>query len=151
MTDLESRLYRQAFLLSLFTILYNVGEGVISMVIGYADETLSLFGFGADSFIEVISGVGVGVMVMRIRKNPESPRSTFEKAALRVTGTSFYLLTAGLLLGIILNVIHHQKPETTPSSKAENDVLGRCDIPGFCPGDDMAHACQETCREETEF
>jgi divalent metal cation (Fe/Co/Zn/Cd) transporter len=113
MTNLESRLYRQAFMLSFFTIFYNVVEGVISMVIGYTDETLSLFGFGADSFIEVMSGVGVAVMVMRIRKNPESPRSQFEKTALRVTGTSFYLLSAGLLLGIILNVIHHQRPETT--------------------------------------
>jgi hypothetical protein len=48
------------------------------MVLGYSDETLSLFGFGADSFIEVISGTGIAVMIMRIRQNPDSPKSGFE-------------------------------------------------------------------------
>ena len=46
-------LYRQAFQLSMFTIFYNVIEGVVSLYFGYSDETLTLFGFGADSFIEV--------------------------------------------------------------------------------------------------
>lgn len=53
----ETKLYRNAFLLSLFTVFYNIIEGVVSMVIGYQDETLALFGFGVDSFIEVISGM----------------------------------------------------------------------------------------------
>ena len=48
------------------------------MVLGYDDETLSLFGFGADSFIEVISGIGIAVMKMRIRQNPDIPKGGFE-------------------------------------------------------------------------
>jgi len=83
------------------------------MVIGYADETLSLFGFGADSFIEVISGIGIAIMILRIKHNPDSPKSKFEKTALKITGTAFYLLSAGLLAGIVLNLINHHKPETT--------------------------------------
>ena len=109
----KQELFKDAFNLSLFTIFYNIIEGIVSMVLGYEDETLTLFGFGVDSFIEVISGIGIAIMVIRIRQNPESSKSNFEINALKVTGTSFYLLSAGLVAGIILNLIHHHKPETT--------------------------------------
>ena len=110
---MEEKLYRRAWLLSLFTIFYNLLEGIVSMILGYEDETLTLFGFGADSFIEVMSGIGIAVMVRRIRANPASDRSDFEIRALKVTGTSFYLLSAGLLAGIIVNLLGRHKPETT--------------------------------------
>jgi hypothetical protein len=113
MNPTEQKLYKTAFLLSLFTIFYNIIEGLISMKLGLEDDALSLFGFGADSFIEVISGIGIAVMIIRIRKNPGSPRSNFEINALRITGTSFFLLAAGLLAGMVFNIINHIKPETT--------------------------------------
>lgn len=106
-------LYRKAYLLSIFTIVYNVLEGIISMLAGYSDETLALFGFGVDSFIEVLSGIGIAVMIKRIQVNPESERSVFEGKALKVTGTAFYILSIGLLAGIIINLIYDHKPETT--------------------------------------
>jgi len=109
----EQILYQRAYRLSLFTIFYNIAEGIVSMVLGYSDETLALFGFGADSFIEVMSGVGIAVMILRIKQNPGSPKSAFEITALKITGTAFYLLSAGLLAGIILNIINQHKPETT--------------------------------------
>ncbi|MDX9728588.1 MAG: cation transporter [Bacteroidales bacterium] len=113
MKENEQIFYTRAFWLSLFTIFYNIIEGVVSMALGYADETLSLFGFGADSFIEVLSGIGIAIMITRIRQNPDSPKSRFEITALKITGTAFYLLSAGLLAGIILNIIYKHKPETT--------------------------------------
>lgn len=113
MKENEQIFYKRAFWLSLFTIFYNIIEGVVSMALGYADETLSLFGFGADSFIEVLSGIGIAIMITRIRQNPDSPKSRFEITALKITGTAFYLLSAGLLAGIILNIIYKHKPETT--------------------------------------
>ena len=113
MSDSEKKLYEQAYRLSLFTIFYNVIEGVVSMLMGYEDETLTLFGFGVDSFIEVMSGIGIAVMILRIRQNPESPKSNFEIKALKITGTAFYMLSVGLLVGIITNLINHHKPETT--------------------------------------
>lgn len=97
----------------MFTIFYNVFEGVVSMIFGIEDETLSLFGFGADSFIEVISGIGIAAMIIRIRKNPKSPKGRFEINALRITGTSFFLLSAGLLAGIVFSIFYRNKPETT--------------------------------------
>ena len=113
MTNSEQKLYKRAWLLSLFTIFYNVAEGLVSMFFGYQDETLALFGFGVDSFIEVMSGIGIAVMILRIKQNPESNKSDFEKTALRNTGIAFYLLSAGLLAGILVNLITKHKPETT--------------------------------------
>jgi divalent metal cation (Fe/Co/Zn/Cd) transporter len=107
------KLYQRAYLLSLFTIFYNIAEGFVSMFFGYEDETLALFGFGVDSFIEVMSGIGIAIMIMRIGQNPKSSKSGFEINALKVTGTAFYLLSAGLLVGIILSLINNHKPETT--------------------------------------
>ncbi len=105
--------YSKAFLLSLFTIFYNIIEGVVAIFFGYSDETLTLFGFGVDSFIEVMSGIGIAVMIYRIRQNPESSKTRFEIRALKTTGLAFYLLSAGLLAGIVLNIITHHKPVTT--------------------------------------
>lgn len=109
----EAKLYKKAYQLSLFTIFYNIVEGVVSMILGYEDETLTLFGFGVDSFIEVMSGIGIAVMILRIQRNPNSSKDPFEIKALKITGTAFYLLSAGLLAGIIINIINGHKPETT--------------------------------------
>lgn len=108
-----NRYWAYALWLALFTILYNFAEGVISIFFGISDETLTLFGFGIDSFIEVMSGLGILAMVFRIRQNPETPRSQFERTALRVTGTSFYLLALALGVTAIYNLFTAHKPETT--------------------------------------
>lgn len=113
MINSEHKLYNKAYNLSLFTIFYNILEGLISMILGFEDETLSLFGFGADSFIEVMSGIGIAVMIMRIRQNPGSPKGKFEITALKITGAAFYLLSVGLISGIVFNIVNHNKPETT--------------------------------------
>jgi divalent metal cation (Fe/Co/Zn/Cd) transporter len=111
--DTLKRLYNNAYWLAIFTIIYNLVEGIIATLMGYQDETLALFGFGVDSFIEMISGIGIAVMVTRIRKNPDSHTGQFEKAALKVTGYSFYALTAGLIISAFLNIYNAHRPETT--------------------------------------
>jgi divalent metal cation (Fe/Co/Zn/Cd) transporter len=109
----ETRYFQYALWLGIFTVFYNLLEGVISIAFGLSDETLTLFGFGVDSFIEVISGLGIIAMVMRIQHDPEAPRGPFERTALRITGTSFYLLAAGLLVTAVVNILSGHKPETT--------------------------------------
>ncbi len=108
-----NKYWTYALWLAFFTIFYNLAEGVISIFFGISDETLTLFGFGVDSFIEVMSGIGILAMVIRIRQHPDTPRSQFERSALRVTGTAFYLLVAGLAVTAVYNVIVGHKPETT--------------------------------------
>ena len=102
-----------ALLLSVITILYNIAEGLISIFFGLNDETLALFGFGLDSFVEVISGIGILHMIIRMKRNPISERDRFERTALKITGLSFYLLCAGLILASVLLVIKDVKPDTT--------------------------------------
>jgi divalent metal cation (Fe/Co/Zn/Cd) transporter len=108
-----ARFFRYALWLGFFTVGYNLLEGLVSVYFGAHDEALTLFGFGIDSFIEVLSGIGIVAMVLRIRRNPGTPRSTFERTALRVTGTSFYLLAAGLALTAVYNLFTRHKPETS--------------------------------------
>lgn len=104
---------RTALILSLITIFYNIAEGVISIFFGLEDETLALFGFGADSFVEVISGIGILHMILRMKNSEVNQRDKFERTALKITGYSFYLLVLGLVAGSILNIIYDIKPETT--------------------------------------
>ncbi len=113
MTEQHKKLYRQAFALALITIFYNIAEGLVSTWLGFEDETIALFGFGIDSFIETISGIGVAHMILRIRNNPNTARDKFEITALKVTGWSFYLLTGGLIISAAYNIYSGQKPETT--------------------------------------
>jgi len=108
-----NKLLRTAFILSLITIFYNIMEGLISVYFGAGDETLALFGFGADSFVEVISGIGIAHMIFRMKYSKVQTRDAFEKTALKITGTVFFILTAGLVLGSVLNFINDVKPATT--------------------------------------
>lgn len=112
MTD-SSKLYRVAFGLAMFTIFYNIAEGLISTYFGFADESLALFGFGLDSFIEVISGIGIAHMILRIQQNPNGKRDDFERTALRITGAAFYILVFVLVVSSAYNIWTHHKPLTT--------------------------------------
>ena len=113
MNKTKEQLLKTAFILSLITIFYNLIEGGISVYFGMSDDSLSLFGFGVDSFVEVISGIGIAHMIIRMKKNLNVSKDNFEKRALLITGISFFLLTAGLIFGAVINVIQNVKPETT--------------------------------------
>jgi len=108
-----NKLLKKALWLAVITIVYNLAEGIISIFYGLEDETLALFGFGVDSFVEVISGLGILHMILRMRYSEIEIHDRFEKTALRITGFGFYLLTAGLLFGSTMNLIYDVKPETT--------------------------------------
>ncbi len=112
MTD-NKKLYKIAFGLAVFTIIYNIAEGLISTYIGFEDESLVLFGFGSDSFIEVISGLGIAHMILRIQNNPNIKRDDFERTALRITGIAFYILVFGLVITSVYNIWTGHKPLTT--------------------------------------
>lgn len=109
----KSVLYRTGLILAWITIGYNIIEGAVSVFFGMEDYTLALFGFGVDSFVEVISGIGILHMIMRMRSSPVAQRDKFEITALRITGGAFFLLVVGLIAGITLNLIYGIKPEST--------------------------------------
>jgi divalent metal cation (Fe/Co/Zn/Cd) transporter len=113
MTHPTRKYWQYALWLAIITIFYNILEGLVSIYFGASDETLTLFGFGVDSFIEVLSGAGILAMVLRIRQNPDTPRSQFEQTALRITGAAFYILAVGLGVTALYNLFTVHKPETT--------------------------------------
>ena len=106
-------LYRTASLLAAITIGYNLLEGIVSVLMGAGDETLSLFGFGLDSFVEVISGFGIWHMLQRLQRGGEERRDEFERRALLITGGAFYLLTVGLVATAVLTLWSQHRPLTT--------------------------------------
>nr|WKN34566.1 cation transporter [Tunicatimonas sp. TK19036] len=112
-TTKSPKLLHTAFLLSLITIGYNLLEGAVSIWLGYADDTLALFGFGVDSFVEVLSGLGIAHMVQRMKHHPIESQDIFEVRALKITGTAFYILTIGLVAGAFLSIYQGLQPETT--------------------------------------
>ena len=109
----RDRLLKRALMLARLTVFYNLAEGVVSVLFGLQDETLSLFGFGLDSFVEVISGIGIWHMVRRMQDRTPLNTDAFERNALRITGSAFYLLTIGLILTAAVDLYQGHRPETT--------------------------------------
>lgn len=105
--------YKWASALALITIFYNTLEGMFSIFFGLEDETIALFGFGIDSFVEVISGIGIWHMIHRLRQSGNEQTDRFERQALRITGSAFYILTAGLTATAAINLYQGHRPEAT--------------------------------------
>ena len=75
-----------------FTITWNALEGLVAVVAGAVAGSISLVGFGIDSFIEVTSG---SVLLWRMSVDAEvHQRERNEKRALKVVGVCFLALAA---------------------------------------------------------
>jgi divalent metal cation (Fe/Co/Zn/Cd) transporter len=106
---------KRAFVLAVLTIVCSSLEGGFSVIYGYLSGSLTLFGNGVVSFIEVISGIGIVGMLSRMERHSDEHPTTFERTALRITGIGLYVLAGGLVVMGILNIINHQHPNTTIS------------------------------------
>lgn len=111
----ESKLFLKALRMAGFVVVFNFFEGLVSVLMGVKDSSLTLFGFGVDSFLEVVSNIGIIVMIRRIHSNPQSDRGSFERTALQITGYAFYILAVGLGVGAINNLLQHHTPHSTIS------------------------------------
>src|SRR5512147_1105356 len=109
----KKKFYDYASALALITIFYNIVEGLVSVFFGLEDGSMALFGFGVDSFVEVVSGIGIWHMVRRIRNKGSENPDQFEQTALRITGAGFYVLTLGLSIIAASDLYRGHKPETT--------------------------------------
>jgi len=98
---------RWALALSALTIAYNVIEGLVSMAFGWADESIALFGFGADSFIEVASAL---LVLWKLLDHGNLARE--RKATLGI-GWLFLALAAGMAGGALLQLVARHHPPTT--------------------------------------
>ncbi|MFN7956733.1 MAG: cation transporter [Holophagaceae bacterium] len=98
---------RRALWLSALTIAYNLIEGLVSMAFGWADDSIALFGFGADSFIEVASAL---LVLWKLLDHGDLAR---ERKATFGIGGLFLALAAGIAGGAVLQLVARRHPPTT--------------------------------------
>ena len=78
--------------LEYFTIVWNLLEGLVAVIAGALAGSISLVGFGVDSFIEVTSGA---TLLWRMAvDSDEHTRERNEEISLRIVGTCFLALAA---------------------------------------------------------
>ena len=78
--------------LEYFTIAWNSLEGLVAVVAGAIAGSISLVGFGIDSFIEVTSG---SVLLWRMSVDADvQRRERNERHALKIVGACFLALAA---------------------------------------------------------
>ncbi len=95
--------------LEYFTIAWNGLEGLVAVVAGAIAGSISLVGFGIDSFIEVTSG---SVLLWRMSVDAEvQRRDPNERRALRIVGVCFLLLTAYIAYESVLDLWSRRTPE----------------------------------------
>src|ERR1700688_73538 len=95
--------------LEYFTIAWNALEGLVAVVAGGIAGSISLVGFGIDSFIEVTSG---SVLLWRMSVDLEVHRRELnERRALRVVGVCFLLLAAYIAYESVLDLRSRRAPE----------------------------------------
>jgi len=95
--------------LEYFTIGWNCLEGIVAVVAGAIAGSISLVGFGVDSFIEVTSGVA---LLWRMSLDAEEQnRRRIEQTTLRIVGTCFLALAAYVGYEVIGSLIAKRNPE----------------------------------------
>jgi len=95
--------------LEYFTIGWNALEGLVAVVAGAIAGSISLVGFGIDSFIEVTSG---SVLLWRMSVDAEVQRRELnERRALRIVGVCFLLLAAYITYESVLDLWSRRAPE----------------------------------------
>lgn len=102
---------RKALAFSLFTVGYNIVEGIVSVAAAGISGSSALLGFGLDSFVESLSG---SVMVWRFwnygTQTDEQQVKLAEKTATRLVAYSFFILGAYVTFDASKSLYMQEKP-----------------------------------------
>ena len=92
-----------------FTILWNLIEGLVGIGAGMMAGSISLVGFGIDSFIEVTSG---GALLWRMAAETDAAqREKREAISLRIVGVCFLALAAYVAYEALADLMARHAPE----------------------------------------
>ncbi len=95
--------------LEYFTIGWNCLEGIVAVLAGVFARSISLVGFGVDSFIEVTSGAA---LLWRLSFDAEMrQRERIEKLTLRIVGVCFLVLAAYVGYEAVSTLVGKRAPE----------------------------------------
>lgn len=95
--------------LEYFTITWNCLEGLVAVVAGAIAGSISLVGFGVDSFIEVTSGA---TLLWRMAVDSEEhTRERNERLSLRIVGVCFLALSTYIAYESVSDLISRKAPE----------------------------------------
>lgn len=104
--EARSKLISVALALQWATILWMTAEGAIAVYSAIAAHSVSLLGFGLDSFVELISAA---VVTRRLYVELRS-RAAFDEAvetrAAVIAGSLLFLVAAYLVVAAILSIVH---------------------------------------------
>ena len=114
---------------SLFTIVYGIAEGTIGLALGSETVSISLLAFGADSWVEVISG---SLVCWRFYEELSGEVGTAnkrtatqkERIATLVLGLLLCLLSLAVIGGSIGALAIHEEPE----SSLANIIVGAASV-----------------------
>jgi cation diffusion facilitator family transporter len=112
----RAELLNRGLLLEYVTVGWNIVEGAVAIIAGVLAGSPALIGFGADSFVESISG---GVLIWRLagersgRHDPEGVER-IERRAERLVGASFLILAAYVAFESIRAVASAEAPDASP-------------------------------------
>jgi divalent metal cation (Fe/Co/Zn/Cd) transporter len=99
--------------LEYFTIAWNSLEGLVGVVSGLLASSISLVGFGLDSFIEVASG---SVLLWRMSVDADvCRREQRDRLSLRIVGMCFVALAAYMLYKSASDLLSREAPDPSVS------------------------------------
>ncbi|MGF1924704.1 MAG: cation diffusion facilitator family transporter [Bacteroidia bacterium] len=101
-----------AICISTVSFFYNFLEGGVSVYFGEVSDSISLFFFGVQSFVELLSSLIVLWKVMTSYAN-NSSQIRREKISTLIIGVLFVFLAIGTLISGILSLINRSYPVTT--------------------------------------
>lgn len=105
----RSEVVRRGRRLEYFTVAWNLLEGLVAIIAGALAGSISLVGFGIDSFIEVTSG---SVLLWRMSVDAEEHRrERNERRALKAVGACFLALAAYITYESATDLLSLKVPE----------------------------------------
>lgn len=111
-TSNRQALIRRALWLAVFTVVWNIAEGVIALVAAARADSRALIGFGFDSFVESASA---SVLIWRLRIEQRSPERAdqVEQRALRIIGVTFLALAGVVGAESVRSIVAGEQPDVS--------------------------------------
>jgi divalent metal cation (Fe/Co/Zn/Cd) transporter len=102
---------KKGLFLSLFTVVYNLIEGSISVGVGNIFGSISLVGFGLDSFIESLSGMILVWRFTRSNKSADVHNDKTEQKAIRMISYTFFILAFYIVYESTYKLLSNKPPQ----------------------------------------